>query len=201
MYSKPNSPPSDVDCDNCQVANCPELISPYTRGIAECLQTLGDQAQAETRCDQTLRHLLCNLLQGRLLEYLRQQLLKHYKLDNDEIGERFSLLLVDVFKEEIFGTFRSRIEADPEIVPRLARHIVDVEIHTPHYDPLAIEELYQNILQEHLGYPNVDAILQTLQTDGRIQNLVVASMLQKARIRPLSPSVLSGHKATAPAAR
>lgn len=189
MHGEENSPPSKVTGppDAAQPAS---PVSPYTRGLAECLHTLEQSERAEGRDERTLHHLLCNLLQGRILEHLRQQLVEHYQLDPEDLGERVSLLLIDVFKEEIFGNFRRRIEARPELLSEIAREIVSTETGSATGLKARIRELYQRIFQEHLGYANLDAILRILQADGRLQNLIVASMLRKTRIRP--PAVSFG---------
>jgi hypothetical protein len=158
-------------------------VSPYTRGLAECLQTLEHSDHANGRDEQTLKHLLCNLLQGRILEHLRQRLIEHFELDQDDSGERVSLLLIDVFKEEIFGTFRRRIEEQPELLMQIAQEIVTTETRNDQELPEQTKQLYERILQKHLGYSNLDAILSILQADGRLENLILTSVLHKNGIR------------------
>ncbi|MEK9972992.1 MAG: hypothetical protein VW876_06075, partial [Deltaproteobacteria bacterium] len=66
MHGEENMPhleaakPPDNSSSTCQV-------SPYTRGLSECLQTLERSDLTSGRDEQTLKHLLCNLLQGRIL--------------------------------------------------------------------------------------------------------------------------------------
>ena len=154
-------------------------VSLYTRGLAECLQTLERSDPTSGRDEQTLKHLLCNLLQGRILEHLRQRLIEHFELDQNDSGERVSLLLIDVFKEEIFGTFRRRIEEQPELLTQIAQEIVATEIQSGQELPEQTKQLYERILQKHLNYSDLGAILHILQADGRLENLILKSMLHK----------------------
>ena len=155
-------------------------VSLYTRGLAECLQTLERSDLTSGRDEQTLKHLLCNLLQGRILEHLRQRLIEHFELDQNDSGERVSLLLIDVFKEEIFGTFRRRIEEQPELLTQIAQEIVATEIQSGQELPEQTKQLYERILQKHLNYSDLGAILRILQADGRLENLILTSMLHKS---------------------
>ncbi|MAH62523.1 MAG: hypothetical protein CMN54_03565 [SAR324 cluster bacterium] len=154
-------------------------VSLYTRGLAECLQTLERSDPTSGRDEQTLKHLLCNLLQGRILEHLRQRLIEHFELDQNDSGERVSLLLIDVFKEEIFGTFRRRIEEQPELLTQIAQEIVATEIQSGQELPEQTKQLYERILQKYLNYSDLGAILRILQADGRLENLILTSMLHK----------------------
>ncbi|MBT6727584.1 MAG: hypothetical protein HOA75_12655 [Deltaproteobacteria bacterium] len=158
-------------------------VSSYTRGLAECLQMLERSNLTSGRDEQTLRHLLCNLLQGRILEHLRQRLIEHFELDQNDSGERISLLLIDVFKEEIFGTFRRRIEEQPELLTQIAQEIVATETQSGQELPEQTKQLYEHILQKHLGYSDLSAILRILQADERLENLILTSMLHKNGMR------------------
>ena len=178
MHGEENMPhleaakPLDNSSSTCQV-------SLYTRGLAECLQTLERSDPTSGRDEQTLKHLLCNLLQGRILEHLRQRLIEHFELDQHDSGERVSLLLIDVFKEEIFGTFRRRIEEQPELLTQIAQEIVATETQSGQELPEQTKQLYERILQKYLNYSDLDAILRILQADGRLENLILTSMLHK----------------------
>lgn len=178
MHGEENMPhleaakPPDNSSSTCQV-------SPYTRGLSECLQTLERSDLNSGRDEQTLKHLLCNLLQGRILEHLRQRLIEHFELDQNDSGERVSLLLIDVFKEEIFGTFRRRIEEQPELLTQIAQEIVATETQSGQELPEQTKQLYERILQKHLGYSDLGVILRILQADERLENLILTSMLHK----------------------
>ena len=178
MHGEENMPhlaaakPLDNSSSTCRV-------SLYTRGLAECLQMLERSNLTSGRDEQTLRHLLCNLLQGRILEHLRQRLIEHFELDQHDSGEQVSLLLIDVFKEEIFGTFRRRIEEQPELLTQIAQEIVATEIQSGQELPEQTKQLYERILQKYLNYSDLGAILRILQADGRLENLILTSMLHK----------------------
>ena len=178
MHGEENMPhlaaakPLDNSSSTCRV-------SLYTRGLAECLQMLERSDPNGGHDEQTLKHLLCNLLQGRILEHLRQRLIEHFELDQNDSGERVSLLLIDVFKEEIFGTFRRRIEEQPELLTQIAQEIVATEIQSGQELPEQTKQLYERILQKYLNYSDLGAILRILQADGRLENLILTSMLHK----------------------
>ena len=82
------------------------------------------------------------------------------------------MLLIDVFKEEIFGTFRRRIEEQPELLTQIAQEIVATEAQNDQELTEQTKQLYERILEEHLGYSDLGAILRILQADESLKSLI-----------------------------
>jgi hypothetical protein len=78
-------------------------VSPYTRVIAECLHSLSDDKSDNCGCDtKQVMQLLINMLQGRMLEHIKERVSSYYKIEQDALNEEFSVCLIEVFAE-IFG--------------------------------------------------------------------------------------------------
>lgn len=163
-------------------------ISPYTRGIAECLSSLEDPVQVAS-CKTSLIQLLTNLLQGRILDYLSLRIREHYHLEDQELGESFSLLLIDIFKDEIFGNFRRKVEENPDLLLIIGRQIVETEMGDESPRKKKTDLLFFNIFHQYLEYKELDLVVETLQFDSRIQKLLLTAMLQKTNLTSVSSSM------------
>ena len=82
-------------------------ISPYTKGIADCLESLGHESPEKLNGNHEAAPRLINMLQGRMLEHLKTRVSSHYGLKPDSLNEEFSIALIEVFSE-IFGVFRKK---------------------------------------------------------------------------------------------
>ena len=75
-------------------------VSPYTRVIAECLHSLSDDKPDDCVCDtKQVMQLLINMLQGRMLEHIKERVSSYYKIEQDALNEDFSVCLIEVFAE------------------------------------------------------------------------------------------------------
>ena len=80
-------------------------ISPYTRVIADCLDSLSEASSEESNCNvKQEMQLLVNMLQGRMLEHIKQRVSSYYHIERDALNEEFSVSLIEFFAE-IFGLF------------------------------------------------------------------------------------------------
>ncbi len=69
-------------------------ISPYTRVIADCLESLEEDHHHENQINnKVVAHRLINMLQGRMLEHLKTRVSSHYGLKSDALSEEFHLSL------------------------------------------------------------------------------------------------------------
>ena len=163
-------------------------ISPYTQGISECLSSLENPRQAAS-CKTSLIYLLTNLLQGRILEYLSLRIREYYHLEDQELGEKFSLLLIDIFKDKIFNTFRNKVEKNPDLLLIIGRQIVKTEMQSPSPHKQQIHLLFLDIFHQYLDYEELDLMVETLPSDTRIQNLFLTVVLQKTNLSSVAPRV------------
>ncbi len=66
-------------------------VSPYTRVIAECLHSLSEDKPDDCACDtKQVMQLLINMLQGRMLEHIKERVSSYYKIEQDALNEEFS---------------------------------------------------------------------------------------------------------------
>ena len=88
-------------------------VSPYTRVIAECLHSLSEDNPDDCACDtKQVMQLLINMLQGRMLEHIKERVSSYYKIEQNALNEEFSVCLIEVFAE-IFRLFRNKFEEMP----------------------------------------------------------------------------------------
>ncbi|HBL56652.1 MAG TPA: hypothetical protein EYO46_06795 [Candidatus Lambdaproteobacteria bacterium] len=133
--------------------------------------------------------LLINMLQGRMLEHIKQRVSKYYKLEPEALNEEFSVSLIEVFAE-IFGLFRDKFEEMPWLVNKIASRIVEVETGNGSKTERRINQLYLSIFCKYFEYKNIEKIISTLQTDPRIQRAIITaiptSALSQQTISPTS---------------
>ena len=144
-------------------------ISPYTRVIADCLDALSEANSEESKCNlKQEMQLLVNMLQGRMLEHIKQRVCSYYHIEPGALNEEFSVSLIEVFAE-IFSLFRNKFEEMPWLVNEIAKRIVEVESRNGSKTERQINQLYLSIFCKHFEYKNIEKIISTLQTDTRIQ--------------------------------
>ena len=161
-------------------------ISPYTRVIADCLDSLEEDSSETQNGDQAMAHRLINMLQGRMLEHLKTRVSSHYGLKPDALSEEFSLALIEVFSE-IFGVFRKRVEEEPWLIFHIARRIVEVETSTCENPQKRINQFYLSFFCKYFALQNLEIIISKLQTDSRIQNTILnARSLEEQQVPPPS---------------
>ena len=146
-------------------------ISPYTIVIADCLKSISEAA-GELNSDKKQEiQLMINMLQGRMLEHIKQRVSKYYNIEPGDLNEEFSVSLIEVFSE-IFGLFRHKFEEMPWLVNKIAKRIVEVETGNGSKTEGRINQLYLSIFCKYFEYKNIEKIISTLQTDVRIQRAI-----------------------------
>ncbi len=166
-------------------------ISPYTLVIADCLESLADAKSGDSKCDEKQAlQLLINMLQGRMLEHIKQRVSNYYNLEPEAFNEEFSVSLIEVFAE-IFGLFRHKFEEMPWLVNKIAKRIVDVETGIGSKTERRINQLYLSIFCKYFEYKNIEKIISTLQTDPRIQRAIITAIPSPSLPQPkLNPAGL-----------
>jgi len=151
-------------------------ISPYTLVIADCLESLAEADSDESNCDEKqAMQLLINMLQGRMLEHIKQRVSNYYNIEPEALNEDFSVSLIEVFAE-IFGLFRYKFEEMPWLVNKIASRIVEVETRNGSKTEKHINQLYLSIFCKYFEYKNIEKIISTLQTDPRIQQAIISAI-------------------------
>ncbi len=161
-------------------------ISPYTLVIADCLKSLDVADSDESNFDKKqAMELLINMLQGRMLEHIKQRVSNYYNIEPETLNEEFSVSLIEVFAE-IFDLFRHKFEEMPWLVNKIASRIVEVETRNGSKSEKRINQLYLSIFCKYFEYKNIEKIISTLQTDPRIQHAIInaipASVLQQPKL-------------------
>ena len=61
-------------------------VSPYTRVIEECLHSLSEDKADGCACDTNqVMQLLINMLQGRMLEHIKERVSSYYKIEKNAL--------------------------------------------------------------------------------------------------------------------
>ena len=151
-------------------------ISPYTLAIADCLESLAKADSDESNNNKKqMTQLLVNMLQGRMLEHIKQRVSNYYNIEPKALNEEFSVSLIEVFAE-IFGLFREKFEEMPSLVNKIASRIVEVETVNGSNTEKRINQLYLSIFCKFFEFKNIEKIISTLQTDPRIQRAIISAI-------------------------
>ena len=150
-------------------------VSPYTRVIEECLHSLSEEKADGCACDSSqVMQLLINMLQGRMLEHIKERVSNYYKIEQNVLDEDFSVCLIEVFAE-IFGLFRDKFEEMPWLVNEIAKRIVEAETRNGSKTERSINQLFLSIFCKYFEYKNIEKIISTLQSDPRIQRAIISA--------------------------
>ena len=102
-------------------------LSPYTLVIANCLESLSNETKESNLDEKQKMQLMINMLQGRMLEHIKQRVSKYYNIEPNDLSEEFSVSLIEVFAE-IFGLFRHKFEQMPSLVKKIAKPTIDDDL-------------------------------------------------------------------------
>ena len=150
-------------------------VSPYTRVIAECLHSLSEDKPDDCACDtKQVMQLLINMLQGRMLEHIKERVSNYYKIEQEALNEEFSVCLIEVFAE-IFSLFRNKFEEMPWLVNEIGRRIVEAETRNGSKTERSINQLFLSIFCKYFEYKNIEKKISTLQSDQRSQRAIISA--------------------------
>ena len=160
----------------------PPGTSRYTLAMAKCLAPLApvDPSQME----RAVVYALVNLVQGRMLEYLADRICREFEISEDHAQMRMVTVLMGIFSDEFFALFRTKIEADPELVIHIARRIIRKEgqPEKPPRDPsirTASDRFYPAIFRKYFEYRHLDMLLEMIESDAEIQRIILACLLER----------------------
>ena len=157
-------------------------ISPYTIAISDCLNSKSKDATGSILDDTQKMQLMINMLQGRMLEHIKQRVSKYYNIEPSDLNEEFSVSLIEVFTE-IFNLFRLKFEEMPSLVNKIAKRIVEVETKSELNKESSVNKLYLSIFCKYFEYKNIEKIISTLQTDNRIQQAIFKAIPADSTLR------------------
>ncbi len=157
-------------------------ISPYTIVISDCLNSISKDKTGSILDDGQKMQLLINMLQGRMLEHIKQRVSKYYDIEPSDLSEEFSVSLIEVFAE-IFNLFRLKFEEMPSLVNKIAKRIVEVETKGDLNKETSVNKLYLSIFCKYFEYKNIEKIISTLQTDNRIQQAIFKAIPDNSSLR------------------
>ncbi len=66
-------------------------ISPYTIVISDCLNSVSKDSKGSNLDDAQKMQLMINMLQGRMLEHIKQRVSKYYNIEPSDLSEEFSV--------------------------------------------------------------------------------------------------------------
>ncbi len=161
----------------------PGKISPYTQAMARCLSE-----RAEFPPETQLVHNLTNLVQGRMLEYLADQICESHRIVDPQSRGRIVRALLGIFSEEFFALFRAKLEKRPDLALLIARRIIRGEFEAAggrlaNGARRPLDSLFPAIFRKYFEYRNLDSLLHIVETDAEIQKTVLLALL-KQRVEP-----------------
>jgi hypothetical protein len=156
----------------------PAGTSRYTEAMAKCLgQILGAP-------DRSIVHMLVNLVQGRMLEYLADRICREYDIRDEQSKFQMITALLGIFSDEFFALFRSKIEFKPALAVNIARRIIRKESHpaplrgeSPTRQPA--DRLYPALFRKYFEYRNLGSLLEMVESDVEIQKIILLSQVRQ----------------------
>lgn len=154
----------------------PAGTSRYTQAMAKCL----DQLPGGKAPDRATVHMLMNLVQGRMLEYIADRICREYDIRDEQSKFQMITALLGIFSDEFFALFRSKIESKPALAVSIARRILRKESRpahltgqTPTRQPA--DRLYPAIFRKYFEYRNLGTLLEMVESDVEIQKIILIS--------------------------
>ncbi|HEX7926702.1 MAG TPA: hypothetical protein VF678_03860 [bacterium] len=156
----------------------PPGTSRYTQAMAKCLAQV--PAKSSTP-DRAVVHLLMNLVQGRMLEYLADQICHDYGIEDEQSKFQIVTALLHIFSDEFFALFRSKIDEDPTLVVDIARRIIRKEAEHPTFvlGQQWADRLYPAIFRKYFEYRNLQELQHMVESDAEIQKIILLAMLRR----------------------
>ncbi|MDH5752693.1 MAG: hypothetical protein OEZ59_09790 [Deltaproteobacteria bacterium] len=159
--------------------------SPYTVAMARCLQKLEGLAEGaadEAAVEKVVVHTLINLVQGRMLEYLADRICREYDISDPASRQSIVGELLQIFSDEFFALFRTKVEQKPNMVIKLARRITRTELRggeSGSDSSLPTDRLFPAIFRKYFEYSNLALLLQMVESDTEIQKIILLHMLKR----------------------
>lgn len=156
-------------------------LNPYTRAMGTVLEKL-NRSFGEAAQDGALVQFLSNMVQGRMLDHLVHRISLYYQIDDSQFEKELTMILVEVFSDELFSRFRRKVEEKPIIVFHIAQRIHDTEKNeefNEEHNEKRSNRLYLTILRQYLQYHHIDEVIETLNSNLQIQQLIYLASIKK----------------------
>jgi hypothetical protein len=156
----------------------PPGTSRYTQAMAKCLGQTPARSEAP---DRAVVHLLVNLVQGRMLEYLADQICRDYGIEDEQSKFQIVTALLHIFSDEFFALFRSKIDENPALVVDIARRIIRKEAESPTtvLRQQWADRLYPAIFRKYFEYRNLQELQHMVESDAEIQKIILLALLRR----------------------
>ena len=152
-------------------------VSPYTTAMARCVEGLG--AKPTQALSPQATQQLINTIQGRMLEYLAGRICEANAIKDPRSCQQVTLNLLNIFSDEFFALFRSKIRQDPSLLLLIARRIIRAEAATNSQDTTPNDRLFPAIFRKYFEYRNLDLLLKMIESDFHIQKIILVVTLRE----------------------
>ena len=169
-------------------------ISPYTRSMARCLDGYSESSEEPPAYPKI--HVLMNMVQGRMLEFLADEICRIHSIRDGHARKCIVTALLGIFSDEFFALFRSKIEKRPELAILIARRIIRSEFDNGNGPgeqanaPRTPGRLFPAIFRKYFEYRDLDSLLHMVESDAEIQKIILLSFL-KPRLQSSNPELLT----------
>ncbi|MDH4225927.1 MAG: hypothetical protein OEW12_09810 [Deltaproteobacteria bacterium] len=163
----------------------PEGTSLFTLAMARALEPI-DHAETLRLSNETRDHLT-NLIQGRMLEYLADQICHRYSLGMGEAKKQVIHSLLSIFSDEFFTLFRSKIQTNPDLLLMISRRIIRTESQsaTPIKSRTNREDgLFPAIFRKYFEYTNLNRLQSMVESDSGVQKIILLNLLKNREVDP-----------------
>ncbi len=159
----------------------PSGTSRYTQAMAKCL----GQLPGAKSPDRATVHMLMNLVQGRMLEYIADRICREYDIRDEQSKFQMITALLGIFSDEFFALFRSKIEFKPALAVNIARRIIRKESRPARLSGQTrtrqpADRLYPAIFRKYFEYRNLGTLLEMVESDVEIQKIILMSHVRLA---------------------
>lgn len=156
-------------------------ISPYTQAMARCLAGLGEGE--DFVAEPCGIHNLTNMVQGRMLEFLGEEICREYRIADPESRAQIVNALLGIFSDEFFALFRSKLEKRPDLALLIARRIIRAEFEAAgdpgHQGRRTLDRLFPAIFRKYFEYRNLASLLRIIETDAQIRKILLLALLRR----------------------
>jgi hypothetical protein len=157
-------------------------ISPYSQAMARCL-SLMEEAGGEAT-DTCNVHHLTNLVQGRMLEFLADEICRERGIAEPDSRSQIVTALLGIFSDEFFALFRAKLEKRPDLAVLIARRIIRGEFEAAGSPPTpnarrALDRLFPAIFRKYFEYRKLDSLQRIVETDAQIQKIILLALLKQ----------------------
>jgi len=156
-------------------------ISPYTLAMARCLGGVSEGADGLEACDV---HHLTNLVQGRMLEFLGDEICRQHGISDPASRSEIVTALLGIFSDEFFALFRSKLEQRPDLAVLIAKRVIRGEFEarecaTAQDARRSLGRLFPAIFRKYFEYRQLDSLLRIVETDAKIQKVLFLALLRQ----------------------